>query len=70
MVVVRHPALELLVERVGGVLANPDDRCADLGQPADKVALGRWKERLDEDDVHPRMIHASQPVGKLREGPG
>ena len=52
----RHPALELLVERVGGVLTNPDDRCADLGQPADKVALGRWKERLDKDDVHSRMI--------------
>ena len=54
--VVRHPALELLVQRVGGVLADSDHRGADLGQPADEVALGRWKERLDEDDVHSRMI--------------
>ena len=83
LVVVRHPALELLVERVSGVLTNSDDRCADLGQPADKVALGRWKERLDKDDVHGGMLLAyrhssprsevlghrnSAPVGSLTAG--
>src|SRR3712207_6638431 len=59
MVVVGHPALALLVERVGGVVADADYRCADLGQPAYEVALGRWKERLDEDDVHSGMIPCS-----------
>lgn len=56
MVVMRHPALELLVERVGGGLTNSDNGCADLGETAHKVALGRWKEGLDEYDVHGGML--------------
>jgi hypothetical protein len=56
VVIVRHPTLEFLIKRVRGVLANTDNRCADLGQTAHKVALGGWKEGLNEEDVHGGML--------------
>ena len=65
MVVVRHPTLELLIERIGRGLTNSDNGCADLGETAHKVALSRWKEGLDEYNVHGGMLLApmwAEPV--------
>ena len=56
LVVVRHPALELVVEHLRRALADADDGGADLGQRADEMPLGRREGRLDEDDVHDRMV--------------
>jgi hypothetical protein len=61
VVVVRHPALELFVQRLGGVLTDADDCCADLSQPTYEVPLRRWKERLDEDHVHLGMLPTRAP---------
>ena len=52
MVIVRHPAFELVVQRVHVGLTDPDDRGADLGKPAYKIALRRWEGWFDEHDVH------------------
>src|SRR5688500_17258602 len=67
MVIVRHPASELFVQRVGVGLTDPDDCCADLRKPTYKIAL-RWGERrLYEHDVHVRHATAR---GGWRGGAG
>ena len=52
LLVVVHPALELIIHRVEGVLADTDHCRAGLGQRAREVALVGGEERLDEHDVH------------------
>jgi hypothetical protein len=59
VVIVGHPALELFVERFGGRLADPDDRCANLGKPPHEIALRGRKGRLDEHNVHAPACYLS-----------
>jgi hypothetical protein len=50
--VVVEPALELVVQRVERVLADPGHRRPRLGQRPGELPLAGGEERLDEDDVH------------------
>ena len=58
LVVVRHPAPELVVERVGGALADADHRRARPPPARGRTGAGCGKSRLDEDDVHAGMLPA------------
>jgi hypothetical protein len=51
-VVVRHPALQLVVKLVDMTLPDADDRGPHLGQRAHEVSLRRRERRFDEDHVH------------------
>src|SRR5580704_17727847 len=52
LLVVVQPALELIVEAVDGVLADPDHGRAGLGQSPRELPLVGREERFHEDDVH------------------
>jgi hypothetical protein len=52
LVVVGHPALELVVEVVDGPFPDPDHAGPDVRQRAHEVPLRGRKGGLDEDDVH------------------
>ena len=56
LLVVVQPALQLLVERLRGRLAQTYHRRAGLCQRAGEVTLAGGEERLDEDDVHARHV--------------
>jgi len=47
-------------------LADADHSCADLGQRAHEVSLRRRKRRLDEDNVHDRMLPGFPPAAARR----
>src|SRR3954453_10148780 len=62
LVVVRHPAPQLVVQVLLRGLADADHLGADLGQGAYELALVLREARLDEDHSHPGML-ARTPRG-------
>src|SRR3954471_1105394 len=65
LVVVRHPALQLVVQVFLWGLSDADHLGADIGQGADKLALVLREAGLDEDHSHcgmlARLRHAAVP---------
>ena len=71
LLVVVQPAPQLAVQCVGGILADADHRRTGPGQRAGEVALAGGEERLDEHDVHDRMLARAdrEPAVWRRPGP-
>jgi hypothetical protein len=56
LLVVVHPAPQVVVHGVERVLADAHDRRADLRQAAHELTLVAREEGLDEDDVHAPIL--------------